>query len=162
MKLSPNYMRKRVYNITVDELKNNGIEALILDVDNTLTTHDNPAPDENVAAWLDEMRKNHIKMIILSNNSEERVRPFAKILGLEFISRGNKPLTGGIERCCKEMGSNKNNTAVIGDQIFTDIWGGNRFGCITYLVSPIEAENKPFFKFKRKCESVLLRNKTFE
>ena len=159
MILIPTYYKKRVYQITPKELIEQGIEGLILDVDNTLTTHDNPVPNQRISKWLKEIENSNIKMIILSNNKDARVKPFAKILGLQYIARGNKPLTGGLKKCSKKMGLNKHQVAMVGDQLFTDVWAGNRFGCITYLVEPIQTEGSIFFTVKRKLEKLILKNK---
>lgn len=132
----------------------------MLDVDNTLTLHDDPTPDPDIARWLEEMRAAGIPMVIVSNNSEERVAPFAKILGLPFVADGEKPKTGGMERAAKVLGGLRpEEMAVIGDQIFTDVWGGNRFGAVTILVAPLGPEIVPFIKFKRVLEKFVLRGR---
>lgn len=159
MKIYPQHMVKRVYEITPAQLKAWGIKGLILDIDNTLTTHDNPVPSQGVARWLDEMRENGIKMIVLSNNTAQRVQPFAEILNLPFIPDGKKPLKSGYQRCSKALNLPKSQLCIIGDQLFTDIWGGNRFGCKTVLVEPIQLETMPFFKVKRFLERLLLKGK---
>ena len=76
--LYPSAMADRVYRITPQLLKSWGVRGLILDIDNTLTTHDNPIPDEGVADWLAQNRREGIQMIVLSNNKPHRVEPFAK------------------------------------------------------------------------------------
>lgn len=111
--------------ISVQLLEHYNIKGLILDLDNTLTTHDNPIPAQNVDRWLDEMRKNNIKMMIVSNNHYERVKPFADNLGLEFVCEGKKPLSKGFNEAQKRMGIPFENIAAVGDQIFTDILGAN-------------------------------------
>ena len=99
--LYPSAMADRVYRITPQLLKSWGVKGLILDIDNTLTTHDNPIPDAGVSAWLEQNRREGIAMIVLSNNKPERVEPFAKILGLDYISNGAKPLKKGYQRCAQ-------------------------------------------------------------
>ncbi|MBQ1519651.1 MAG: HAD hydrolase family protein, partial [Ruminococcus sp.] len=83
---------RKTVDITPDFLKKHGIKGLILDVDNTLTTHDNPVPADGITEWLENMRNNGIKLIIVSNNHPERVKPFADPLGLDFVSDSGKPL----------------------------------------------------------------------
>lgn len=153
----PDYQKKRVYELTPSFLKKIGVQALILDIDNTLTTHDHPVPSDGVAIWLDEMRQAGVGMIVLSNNSAERVKPFADILKLSYISDGGKPLTAGYKRAQKALGVKKEQIAMVGDQLLTDILGGNLYGCKTILVEPIELEPMKFFKFKRKIERLLLK-----
>ena len=153
----PHKKFNNVTEITLEYLANNNISALILDVDNTLTTHDNPTPSDGVSQWLDNLKNAGIKLIILSNNNAERVTPFAKILQLEFEPNAKKPLTGGYKRACEHMGVKKENTAVVGDQLFTDILGGKLFGVHAILVELIQPETTRFFKFKRSLEKIFLK-----
>lgn len=153
------YPSKQVHSITdvsLDLLKEQGIKGIILDIDNTLTTHDNPVPSEGVAQWLENMRTHEIQMIVLSNNKPSRVEPFAKILGLDYIADGKKPLLGGYRRCAQALGLSSSELCMIGDQILTDVWGGNRFGCFTVLVEPIRPEPMLFFRVKRRIEKAIL------
>lgn len=158
--LQPDYYIPRITGIGREFLAKKGIRGLVLDVDNTLTLHDDPTPDPDIARWLEEMRAAGIPMVIVSNNSEERVAPFAKILGLPFVADGEKPKAGGMERAAKVLGGLRpEEMAVIGDQIFTDVWGGNRFGAVTILVAPLGPEIVPFIKFKRVLEKFVLRGR---
>ncbi len=147
-----------VCEITLELLDRLGVKALILDVDNTLTTHDNPTPSQGVREWLAEMRQAGIPMMIVSNNHYERVKPFADLLGLPFVEDGRKPLPSGMRRAARSMGVSPGEIAVVGDQVFTDILGGNLFGAKTILVQPIELEDKLFFKCKRFLEKGVLRH----
>ncbi len=152
---------RRVTEITPDILKKMGIRGLILDLDNTLTTHDNPVPGEGVLDWLDVMKKNNIRLMIVSNNHAPRVKPFADMLGLEFVSEGKKPLTKGFKEAVEKMGIPKKYIAAVGDQIFTDVLGAGLFGVKMLYVDPIEHEKTTFFKVKRKCEKPFLPRKYY-
>lgn len=147
---------KSVLEITTEMLKNNNLKGLILDLDNTLTTHDNPKPADGVLDWLDEMKKSGIKIMIVSNNHGYRVKPFAEMLGLEFVSDGLKPLSRGINEAQKRMEIPFSQLAVVGDQIFTDILGANLKRIKSIYVKPIEYEKTTFFKIKRKAEKLFL------
>ena len=149
---------RRVTEITPDILKKLGIRGLILDLDNTLTTHDNPVPGEGVLDWLDVMKKNNISLMIVSNNHPPRVKPFADMLGLDFISEGKKPLASGFNRAQKLMDIPFKNLAVVGDQIFTDMLGANLKRIKGIFVFPIELEGKEqkFIRFKRVIEKPFL------
>jgi len=152
---------RRTVDITPEFLKKHGIKGLILDVDNTLTTHDNPVPAKGIVQWLDNMKKNGIKLIIVSNNHAERVRPFAEPLGLDFVSDGGKPLKRGYKAAMKKMGLSANETAAVGDQLFTDVWGANFAKVRMLYVQPIELEpkSKRFIRFKRVLEKPFLPKK---
>ena len=153
MKLfKPDYIFSKTTNITPRFLKEHGIKNLLLDVDNTLTTHDNPQPSEGIEEWISLMKENGIGMMIISNNNKERVEPFAARLGLPYSSMSCKPLHIGYARGLKLLGGTRKNTAMVGDQIFTDVMGANLMGMPVLMVLAILAEDGAGFKFKRKLE----------
>lgn len=153
----PDFYVSRITDTTPAFFKNKGIKAIILDVDNTLAVRKGKIVLENVPTWLENMKKSGIRLIILSNAMPERMSGFAKKIGLEFVGLGLKPLPFGYYRAAKRMGVKSRECAIIGDQLFTDILGGNLSGCKTVLVSPVEIENTTFFKFKRGVERRLLK-----
>lgn len=150
---------ERITDITPEFLEKSGIKGLILDLDNTLTTHDNPVPAEGVLDWLDIMKKSGVRLMIVSNNHGERVTPFAEMLRLPFVSEGRKPLTKGFSKAVKKMGLNKEDVAAVGDQIYTDVLGANLFRIKMLYVKPIEHEKTTFFKVKRRLEKPFLPKK---
>ncbi len=153
---------KTVDCISAELLEYYNIKGLILDLDNTLTTHDNPIPAERVEAWLDNMRKNNIAMMIVSNNHYERVKPFANNLRLEFVCDGKKPLSRGFNEAQKRMNIPFENIAAVGDQIFTDILGANLRRIKSIYVFPIKHETTAFFKFKRFMEKPFIPKKLYD
>ena len=153
----PDVMRKRISELTPELLAQLGVQALVLDVDNTLTTHNNPVPDKDVLLWLEDMHRRKIPMLIVSNNSAQRVAPFAAELRLPYTSDALKPLPVGFMRAAKRLNLPPEKIGIVGDQIFTDILGGNLFGAKTILVEPMEPEIGPFFRLKRKLEHHILR-----
>ncbi len=150
MLFKPTFWLKSVLQINADFLEKNHVKALVLDMDNTLSMHGNPAAEEGVTEWLDEMRALGIKMRVVSNNTNKRVA-----LGLEFTANGAKPLTFGITRAMKAMGVGREETLVVGDQIFTDVMAGNLKGVRTVLVEPFHLEKTWTFRLKRRLESVV-------
>ncbi len=157
MIFKPEFWLRNVLSIDKVFLEKNGIEALVLDLDNTLSMHGNPMEEEGITDWLHEMKALGVKMMVVSNNTNKRVAPLAKKLGLDFVANGAKPLTIGINKALKSLGSEKKKTAVVGDQIFTDIMGGNFAGTRTILVEPFHLEKGVLFKIKRKAESLVFR-----
>ena len=153
----PQYIFNRITDVTPQLIRHTGTQGIILDIDNTLTLHDHPIPADGVTEWLDNIKSLGIKMIILSNNSPERAEPFADSLGLPFIARAKKPGKKGFLSACGALGIAPKNTMVIGDQIFTDIWGGNRIKSVTVLVKPFELESMLFFRFKRRLERPVIK-----
>lgn len=156
MLFKPNFVFNSVCEITPDFLEQQGIKALILDLDNTLTTHNNPRPADGVLEWISQMKSSGVKLLILSNNHYPRIKPFADILGLDFITEARKPLTSGYKRAIKALGFKKCEIASVGDQIFTDVLGCNLAGVKCIFTFPIEYETSFWFRVKRTIEKPLL------
>ena len=147
-----------VVDIEPSFLKKHNIKGLLLDLDNTLTTHDNPVPGKGIKEWIGTMKASNIDMVIVSNNHPPRVKPFADSVGLKYVCEGKKPLSGGFNRAQKLMKIPFSQLAVVGDQIFTDILGANLKRIRGIFVYPIELEgkNKRFLRFKRVIEKPFL------
>lgn len=152
MLLKPNIKIDRVTDITLEILKKYNLNALILDVDNTLSTHHGQVLTDGLLEWIDKMKAGGIFLTVLSNSKEQRVKPFAEKINLEYISLGLKPLPFGYLRAMKKYNLKRKNTAIVGDQIFTDILGGNAVGIKTILLTPIKLEDGWSFKLRRKLE----------
>ena len=157
MLLKPKIKVERVTNITPQILKKYDINALILDVDNTLSTHHGQILTDGLLEWIDLMKQNGIFLTVLSNSKEKRVKPFAEKINLEYISLGLKPLPFGYLRAMKKYSLKRKNTAIVGDQIFTDILGGNLVGIKTILLTPIKPEDGLSFKIRRRLEKVIFK-----
>ena len=97
----PTTSATRAYHITAKRLGRMGVKGLILDIDNTLTSHDAPEPDKAILDWLEQMKRDGIRLILLSNNHPPRVQPFADRLGLAFEADGKKPLPAGYRRAAR-------------------------------------------------------------
>ena len=152
----PTYVFNDITGITPKFLKRKHIKGIVLDIDNTLTTHNNPVPPQSSMDWLARVKKAGIKLIIVSNNKPPRVEPFAQLLDLEYVANGRKPLTYGINEAVRRLGFEKCDIAAIGDQIFTDIMGANLAGIRSCFVYPLEPETSLPFRFKRTIEKPLL------
>lgn len=153
----PTVYRRRITDVTVEDLHRLGVRGILLDIDNTLTTHDNPVLDERVAAWIDTMQQEGFSLTVVSNNHDERVRPFAQAIGLSYQARAAKPLSRGYRAAAKAMDLPARQCVAVGDQIFTDILGANLAGMKSVLLEPIELETQQkFIVFKRRFERVLL------
>jgi hypothetical protein len=157
MIFKPRIWIRNVLCIDEDFLKEHGIDALILDLDNTLSMHGDPAAEQGIPEWLDKMRSLGVKMAVVSNNTTKRVAPLAAKLGLDFTANGAKPLTFGINKALKKLGTARERTAVVGDQIFTDVMGGNFAKMPTILVEPFHIEKGILFRIKRGAESLVFR-----
>ncbi len=157
MILYPNAHFNNVREITIDFLQNNKINALILDVDNTLIDYDkNLSPD--TIKWAEDLKENKIKLYILSNtNKQEKVKEVAKKLQVEYIYFAKKPLKSGFRKIQKILKEESKNIGVVGDQIFTDVVGGNRCKMFTILVEPIAEKDIWITLIKRPIENAIKR-----
>ncbi|MBQ8003297.1 MAG: YqeG family HAD IIIA-type phosphatase [Clostridia bacterium] len=155
----PDLYVENISSITASMLSKMGMEAVVLDVDNTLVPHNDPNPTAEVTAFLENMRAGGIKICVVSNNRYERVKPFCDAIGVEyFVHDALKPRAYGYEKAGEIMGVEREKTAAIGDQIFTDVWGGNRAGCFTIMVKPIDVKSENIFiKFKRLLEKPFIK-----
>lgn len=133
----PTWMIESIYNLTPEELKQNGIKAVLTDLDNTLIAWNNPSGTQELRQWLNEMKANQIPVIVVSNNNHERVEKAVERFDLPFISRALKPFKRGIKQALKEYQLNAEDVVMVGDQMMTDILAANRMKIRSILVKPI-------------------------
>ncbi|WP_027407876.1 YqeG family HAD IIIA-type phosphatase [Anoxybacillus tepidamans] len=152
----PNEYAKSVLEITPDQLKNKGIKGIITDLDNTLVEWDRPSAPPRLVQWFEKMKQSGIQIVIVSNNNEQRVKSFAEPLEIPFIYAAKKPMTRAFLQALKEMNLKKEEVVVIGDQLLTDVLGGNRGGFHTILVVPVAQTDGFWTRFNRKIERKLL------
>lgn len=152
----------RITDISVDLLEKYSISALILDVDNTLSTHHGSVLVDGLNDWIANMQDAGIKLLILSNSKQKRVEPFAEKINLDFIPLGLKPLPFGYIKALKRLDAKRKNAAIIGDQLFTDSLGAHLTGIKPFIVEPIKLEPMLSFRIRRKLESFLYKFYKFE
>ena len=133
-----------IYDLTGQKLAEKGIRLLLADLDNTLVPYGVPLPTDEVRAWNEGLRAAGVTLFVLSNNRHaDRPRIFSESLGIPFIGHAGKPKTPSFFKAMEQMGVTKEQTAIVGDQIFTDVLGGNRAGVTTILVQPIRLAGNP-------------------
>lgn len=147
-----------VFDIDLKALKDGGIKAFIFDIDNTLAPYADAVPDEKTTAWLKGLGDMGFGVFFASNNNAERVKRFAESVGIPYKARAMKPLGVYLKRACRSMGVTPKETALVGDQLFTDVWGGNWLKMYTILVKPISEAEDGFVKFKRRFERKILKS----
>lgn len=148
----PNEHFKSVLDISPEKLKARGIKGIITDLDNTLVEWDRPSATPQLVKWFDEIKRNNIMVTIVSNNHEDRVKAFADPLQIPFIFQARKPLGRAFKQALAQMGMQKDEVVVIGDQLLTDVLGGNRSGFHTILVVPVAQTDGLATKFNRFVE----------
>ena len=153
MLLTPEYIFRAIEAITPEFLRQHGITALVLDVDNTLTGDGSQQLDATVQQWLDTMRAAGVRLTIVSNNTAARVRPFADRVGLAWVPLACKPLTIGLAVARHRLGVKKSQMAMVGDQIFADRMAAGLYGCpCLYLLPRTPRDRNKFVRLKRKYE----------
>lgn len=153
----PEYYFKTFDEASAEFLLSIGVKGIVLDVDNTLEPYENPLPGEHVVKWLDSLRENGISAAIVSNNGGERINLFNSSLGLPMYYKAKKPFKKNVLRAMSDMGTDKENTVLMGDQIFTDVWAAHNTGIRAILVPPINDKRDPLTKFKRLLEKPVMR-----
>ena len=152
----PSIIVEAVTDLTPEMLSERGIELLMLDFDNTIVPYTSDIPEPLMEQWLYDMKQSDVKICVVSNSKNQRVRIFCKNYGIDCITHAKKPFPKGIRECLAKYRLPASKCALAGDQIFTDVLGGNLFGCHSILVEPIQPESTAFFKFKRFLEKIIL------
>lgn len=138
------YKAHDIYELSGQALAERGIRLLLADLDNTLVPYGVPLPDERLKRWRDELNSWGVTLFVLSNNRHEnRPRIFAEGLDVPYIGHAGKPKTPSFHKAMERMGVTAEQTAIVGDQVFTDVLGGNRAGVRTILVDPIRLAGNP-------------------
>lgn len=153
-RLLPDLHVNTVYDIDLEALKNRGIKGIITDLDNTLIEWDRPTATPELAEWINNVQHAGFKIVIVSNNNEERVKKFCDPLGIPFIHSAKKPFQTAFKRSKELLNLKPNEVVVIGDQLFTDVLGGNRLDLYTILVVPVAQTDGFFTRFNRRLERV--------
>ena len=152
MLITPEYVFKDVTHITPEFLAQKGIRALVLDIDNTLTGDRSQELPPEVAQWLDTMKNAGVRLTIVSNGSEKRVRPFAQKLGLAYLSRSAKPLSFAMMVAQRRMGVKRREMAMVGDQLYTDRLAAALYDIPGLMVVPRGPDLNSGVVLKRKWE----------
>jgi uncharacterized protein len=152
----PDQHVKSIFEITPESLKEKGIKGIITDLDNTLVEWDRPNATPKLIKWFEDMKNSNVKVTIVSNNNESRVKSFSNPLQIPCIPAARKPLGRAFHQALREMGLAKEETVVIGDQLLTDVLGGNRSGFRTILVVPVAQTDGFVTRFNRKVERIIL------
>ena len=133
-----------IYELSGEALERRGFKLLLADLDNTLVPYGVPLPDKKLKAWRDDLAAHGVTLFILSNNRHEnRPRIFAEGLDVPYIGHAGKPKRPSFLKAMEQMGVTREQTAIVGDQVFTDVLGGNRAGVSAILVEPIRLAGNP-------------------
>ncbi|MFE4710649.1 MULTISPECIES: YqeG family HAD IIIA-type phosphatase [Bacillales] len=154
-KLVPKLRVNTVFDIALEELYQQGYRGIITDLDNTLVGAKAPLATPELLVWFQKVKELGFKLIIVSNNNMDRVSRFATPLNIEFVHQARKPINAPFHKAMKMMDLSPNQTIVVGDQMLTDVYGGNRLGLYTVLVLPISIKDEGIgTRFNRRVERI--------
>lgn len=156
-RMVPDEFVQSIYAIDLNDLQRRGIKAIIADLDNTLVEATRPKATPELISWLDRLQKMGFKVMIVSNNNRTRVSRFAIPLQVPYIHRAKKPMTLAFKKAMRRLEVTASETVMIGDQLLTDVLGGNRLGLHTILVVPVSEAEGFFTKINRRMEQRVFR-----
>ena len=154
-KFFPDEYMTSTYVISFEKLYKEGYRGVIFDIDNTLVPHGAPA-DERAKKLFARLEKIGFQSCLLSNNQEPRVKMFNQDIQTNYIYNAHKPSTKNYVKAMEKMGTDKENTLFVGDQLFTDVWGAKRAGIRNILVKPIHPKEEIQIVLKRYLERIVL------
>ena len=154
--LFPDEYYESAYIIPYAKYAKQGYKAVVFDIDNTLVPH-NAMHDERSIALFERLKELGLKYGFVSNNNEARVREFNREVRGEYAFKAGKPSALGFNKVMIKLGTNKENTLFVGDQIFTDIWGANNAKLHSILVNQIDKKEEIQIVLKRYLEKPVLK-----
>lgn len=155
--VSPDCMVGDVVDLSVAWLAETGIRGLLVDVDNTLKSHAEEELAPVVLNWLDGVHSAGLRVSLLSNGGRDRIRRVAEQAKMPYVPQARKPWTARARTILDEWQLPREAVAIIGDQLFSDIWCGRWLGIRTILVTPRDPREPWFTRIKRPFEWCLLR-----
>lgn len=151
--LIPDYAFPSVCDVAPEFLKRRGVTLLLVDLDNTIAPYGTMTPPAEIAAWAEHIKKSGIGLFIITNNRRtERVERLASAYGVEYIMKAGKPFVRGIKKVLRQLGKRPEETALVGDQVYTDVLAANRAGLLSIIVEPIRIRN-PLFNLRYLFEA---------
>lgn len=151
----PKMYKKNIFEINFDLLKEKGIKCLIFDLDNTLGLIENKTCPKEAKKLINKLKKDFF-VLVLSNNTNRRLKPYLKDLGIDGVAWAMKPSIKGLIKIKLKYKLKKKEMCLIGDQIVTDILSANRFRICSVLVDPLGEKDLKITGLNRKIESFIV------
>lgn len=156
--LQPTWKINSIYDIKPQDLLDHNIEAAIIDLDNTLIAWNEWEHSQEMANWIEEMLQAEIKLFLLSNNNEHRVKKACAPIGVPYKSMALKPLPMAFRHALSHLETAKEKTVIIGDQIMTDIIGANTNKIRSILVKPVAPNDNIYTQLNRALEKIVFKS----
>lgn len=155
--LKPDLQVTDITSVTPELLRQHGLDAVMVDLDDTLVPSGADSMEDRFTEWFTALRADGIDLLILSNGQRDRVAHWAHSLGIPGLSLVGKPFRHAFRRGLKMLGSEPSRTAMVGDQLFTDVLGANLMGLFSVLVMPLSPGKLPHTRLLRRVENRILR-----
>jgi HAD superfamily phosphatase (TIGR01668 family) len=133
----PDMILPHLTDLTPEQLRARGIDFLMLDFDNTIVPYITDIPTPEMEAWLERMKASPVRICVVSNSRKPRVVVFCRKYGIDCITHAKKPFQRGIRETVKKYRLDPSKTALVGDQIYTDVLGANCGGLTSILIQAI-------------------------
>lgn len=150
--LCPNDFAQSIFDIDLDGLRKLGISGMILDLDNTLMAWGREDVPAKAARWVAKAREKGFSLCIASNGTTSRVAQISEILGIPAIPKAVKPRKKPFRKALEILNLPPAQVAVVGDQVFTDVLGGNRMQLYTILINPVSRKELRTTRMVRRVE----------
>ena len=169
----PDMYQKSIYHIDYDKLLDDGIKCILFDLDNTCAPYKDSEPNKKLIELFETLKDMGFKLIIFSNAPKKRIYPFKKALNVDCLARAHKPTKNSFLKVIKLFNYDLSEVAIVGDQLYKDILGGNKVGITTILVNPMSKDdmflttlifrNLEKIKYKQLAnKGILVRGKYYE
>ncbi len=142
----PDVYQKSIYHIDYDKLLDDGIKCILFDLDNTCAPYKDSEPNKRLIELFDTLKDMGFKLVIFSNAPKKRILPFKKALNVDCLARAGKPSKHSFLKVIKLFNYEFSDVAIVGDQLYKDILGGNKVGITTILVNPMSKDDMIFTK----------------
>ena len=156
MKIKPDMYVKDILSINYKKLKEKGIKALFFDFDNTLIEMGNYTLNEKYEKLIEKIKKDFKVMIVSNSIHASKLEKVCSKYNLSYVGASFKPFFFGFKKAEKLVGFKEQEICMIGDQLVTDIYGGNRFGMFTILVDPLGKKDLKITGLNRFIERKIL------
>lgn len=157
--LAPDLYVTSVSAIDLKHLRQRGVRHLLVDLDNTLLPRNSDEVSEGVRKWIDSLHAEGFTACLVSNNWHGHVKAVAEEIGLPIVTKAVKPFPSAFRKGLALLDASPRETAVVGDQVFTDILGGNALGMTTVLVVPLSTSDLPHTLLLRRLERFVLADR---
>lgn len=153
----PNWLVDNVLAITPQHFKQHHIQAVLVDVDNTLVPYDAVTVGDDVVQWVNALKAANIAVVLVSNNYKKRIAKIANTLNVPFVASAKKPFASGFKKALSFVDVPKEAVVIIGDQLFTDVLGGYCLNIRTILVRSLSRADVLPTKVIRYVEKFVLK-----